>query len=314
VAERIDLDHQAERNAVDFAQFDEPVEDRLPFSVAGEIIVGQEEAGNSFRPVFANDVLDVVGRARARFAALDIDDGAERALVRAAAAGIEARIGAGGALDILDWQKRARLSRHIDQIVGEVVVRLEAAAGRFLQQRFKPAFRLAGKNTHAKLAGAIEIDGRAVEHGDAAGDVKAADDDGNAGGAERPRDVERARILVGLHTDQPDHAESTSFAETAQQFRDIHAGIGFVDNVDVDIDVVAEHAALRAIERHAVERGQRIRRHKPAPPADDVAVIVIVRRFDEHDAETTPGPRRRLEMCHGPPAATLHGRGDRGER
>ncbi len=113
---------------------------------------------------------------------------------------------------------------------------------------------------------------------------------GNARGAERPRDVERARILIGLHADQPDHAEAARFTEAAQQFRHIDAGIGFVDDVDLDIDVGAQHAALRAIERHAMQRGKRVRRHEPAPPADDVAVIVIVRGFDEHDAETTPRP------------------------
>ena len=52
--------------------------------------------------------------------------------------------------------------------------------GRFLQQRFEPAFRFAGKDADAEFARAIEIDRRAVEHGDAAGDVKAADDDRDA--------------------------------------------------------------------------------------------------------------------------------------
>ncbi len=178
-----------------------------------------------------------------------------------------------------------------------------AAAGCFLQQRFKAAFRFAGKNGDAKLAGAIEIDGGAVEHGNAAGDVKAADDDRNAGGAERPRDVERAGILVGLHTDEPDHAETIRRPETAQQLGDIDPGIGLIDDVDNDIDVGSEHAAPRAIERHAMQRGQRIRRHQSAPPADDVAVIVIVRGFDEHDAETAPRLHGRQGMCHRTPEA-----------
>ena len=40
-----------------------------------------------------------------------------------------------------------------------------------------------------------------------AGDVEAADHDLDPGGAQRPRDVEGARILVGLHADQTDEAE-----------------------------------------------------------------------------------------------------------
>ena len=46
----------------------------------------------------AHDRLDVVGRAITRLATLDVDDGAEAALERAAAPGVEARIGAGGRL------------------------------------------------------------------------------------------------------------------------------------------------------------------------------------------------------------------------
>ena len=65
VAERVHLNHQTDRNAVDFAQFDEAVEYRLPFPVAGEIVVGQKETIDAFVPVLANDPLDIVGRSRA---------------------------------------------------------------------------------------------------------------------------------------------------------------------------------------------------------------------------------------------------------
>ncbi len=98
VAHRVDLNHQAERDLVDLAQLGEPVVDRFPLPVAGEIVVGDEEAGDALGPVVAHDLLDVVGRPVARLATLHVDDGAERALERAAAAGIEAGIGAGGAL------------------------------------------------------------------------------------------------------------------------------------------------------------------------------------------------------------------------
>ena len=64
VAQRVHLDHQSERNAVLFAQFDEAVEDRLPFLVAGEIVVGDEERVDALRPVDAHELLDVVGRSR----------------------------------------------------------------------------------------------------------------------------------------------------------------------------------------------------------------------------------------------------------
>ncbi len=91
VAQRVDLDHQPDVHLVAFAQLDDPVEDRLPVLVAGEIVVGDEEVPDAVRPVLADRALDVVRRAAARFPALHVDDGAERALIGTAAAGIEAR-------------------------------------------------------------------------------------------------------------------------------------------------------------------------------------------------------------------------------
>ena len=62
----------------------------------------------------------------------------------------------------------------------------------------------------------VEIDRLAVEHRDAAGGMEAAERDRNAGRPERPRDIERARILVRLHADQPHHAEIAVAREAAQ--------------------------------------------------------------------------------------------------
>ena len=87
------------------AQLDDAVEDDLPILVAGEIVVGDEEAVDALRPVLAQDLLDIIRRAAPRLAPLHIDDGAEGALERAAAAGIEARHVADGALTWLCGRK-----------------------------------------------------------------------------------------------------------------------------------------------------------------------------------------------------------------
>src|SRR6266571_4632018 len=91
VAKRVDLDHQAERNPVLLPEVDQAIEDRFPLLVAREIVVGDEEFVDALPPVEAHEMLHVVGRAVARLAALHVDDRAERALVRAAAARIETR-------------------------------------------------------------------------------------------------------------------------------------------------------------------------------------------------------------------------------
>ena len=89
VTKRVDLDQEAERDAMLFAKLDQTIEDRFPFLVASEVVVGDEKLVNALRPAEAHEMLDVVRRAVARFATLHVDDGAERALVWAAAAGVE---------------------------------------------------------------------------------------------------------------------------------------------------------------------------------------------------------------------------------
>ena len=108
VAERVDLDHETDIEAVFLAQLDDPVVDRFPILVAGEIVVGDEKALHALRPVHAQDLLDAVRGAIARLPSLHVDDGAERALKRAAAAGIEASHVADRALDEICRQEGRR--------------------------------------------------------------------------------------------------------------------------------------------------------------------------------------------------------------
>ena len=110
VAQGVDLDHQGDLDAFLLLQLDDAVEDDLPVLVAREVVVGDEEPADAFGPVLPDDALDVVGRAAAGFASLHVDDGAERALVGAAAAGVEGRVVARRALDVLLQQERRRRS------------------------------------------------------------------------------------------------------------------------------------------------------------------------------------------------------------
>ena len=92
------------------AQLDQAVEQRFPVAVAGEIVVGDEEALDALRVVLAHDAFEIVGGAEPALAALHVDDGAERALVGAAAAEIDARQRAGRAAHMLARQDRRRLA------------------------------------------------------------------------------------------------------------------------------------------------------------------------------------------------------------
>src|SRR3982074_3157145 len=81
VTQRIDLDDKADFEFRLLAQIDQAIEDRFPVLVAGKVVIGDEKAAHPLGVIDPDNLFDVVGRAAARFAALDVDDGAERALV-----------------------------------------------------------------------------------------------------------------------------------------------------------------------------------------------------------------------------------------
>src|SRR5262249_21897439 len=80
-----------------------------------------------------------------------------------------------------------------------------------------------------------------------------------------------------------------------------YAGIGFVDGNDIDIDIGAENLTTRTIGNEPVDAGQRVRRHRRAVPANNVTVVIVMRRFNQHDAATlmrTVRPSRIPEREH----------------
>ena len=109
VAQRIDLDGEADVQTF-LAQRDHPVEQRFPVTVAREVVVGDEEPLDALRAVLADDVLQVIRRAEPALAALHVDDGAERALIRTPATEIDAGERARGSADMLARQDRRRLA------------------------------------------------------------------------------------------------------------------------------------------------------------------------------------------------------------
>src|SRR6185437_7488892 len=235
VAQRVDLDDEAELHLFVLTQLDDAVEYDLPVLVAREIVVGDEEAVQSVGDVAADDLLDVVGRAAARLAALHVDDGAERSLVGAAAAGVEARLGAAGALDALARQKRDWRAFETGKVVHVIVERLERAGIGVAQYLVEAALGLAGIDRQAHRLGLTQRRVVAADHRDDAGHVEAADRDLDAPGAKRSRNVEGARRLVRLHTDQHHHAVARGFDRPGDAVG-ADAGVGFVERMDFDVD------------------------------------------------------------------------------
>jgi hypothetical protein len=115
-------------------------------SVTGEIVVGDEKALDILRDVLADDLLQVIRRAEPTLASLHIDNGAERALVRTAAAQIDTGQRTGRTAHVLAWQDRRRFALQRGQIVHEIVKRRERSCPGVANHGIEPPFlRLAGE-------------------------------------------------------------------------------------------------------------------------------------------------------------------------
>ena len=228
------------------------------------------------------------GRAVARFAALHVDDGAKAALERTAAAGVEARIMSGDPRDHRARQNRINGGRHFRHVGQIIVDRLGFAVGDVAQNVGHAAFGLAGEQMDAEIERFLQIGRQCRQHGNAAGDVKAAHDDIEPERTELPAEIERARILIRLHADQPDHAAAGG-ADALGHRRHIDDGVALVTGVDLDVDVGAEHAVVGAFPHQPIDAGQRVRRQRRAQPLDDIAILVVVRRLDQLDPKGAPG-------------------------
>ena len=260
--------------------------------VAREIVVGDEELVDALRPIEAHEMFDVVGRAEARFAALDVDDRAERALIRTAAAGVEARAAGRACAPHRAWEGRRGRPLHARQILHEVVNGRETAVGRVAAapDRAGPRIRPRKSRRPNPCRRRDRRPGRPTWPGTP------------THGSRRsrrvfppPRGVARYPGLWGIGSTgrrRGHKAEIAVALETRYRSPRIDARICLVDRFDVDDDVRPKGLALGAIGGNAVQGGERIRGYDRAPPPDDVSLVVVVRRFDKKELEAPLCSRR----------------------
>ena len=102
--------------------------------------------------------------------------------------------------------------------------------------------------------------------------------------AQRAGDVERAGKLVGLHAHQH-HQPDIGGPDEGGDPGGIDAGIGFVEAVDLELDIRAQGLLLGAGLGEPVEHRQGVGRDCRSVPLNDIAVVVVMRGLDQHEAE-----------------------------
>ena len=252
VAESVNLDDESQFQSLALPQAYDPVEDRLPVLVTGEVVVRDEELLHPFGVVETNDALDIICGPEPGFSTVDVDDRAEAALERTTAPSVETRprghaaASRGFGNDGTDGTRQVREGRQ------NIVYGRQGPSMGIPDHAFEMFLRLAGKDRDPQLQGLHDLRGHAGQHGEAAAHVEAAYAHGHPRRSKGASKVDSPRKLVGLHADQRNQPFATCRADLPDDPLWLDSAVGFVESRDDDIHLVAEHPTFSAVEGEAV--------------------------------------------------------------
>ena len=159
------------------------------------------------------------------------------------------------------------------------------------QQLVEPAFSLACEQRDPERERIFHFGRHFRKHRETSADVESTNRNLDPRVAQFARNIDRPRELIGLHSDQQYDAAIRIALEPPNNRTHRHSLIGLVVRLDIEIDALAEDLPRLRVDRKSVQVRQRTRRHEAAPPLDQVAVVVVMRGFDELDEKFSP---RRL--------------------
>ena len=181
-------------------------------------------------------------------------------------------------------ENRHRLVVERRQVVHPVIERLQRAVPGVAQHFIEPAFLgLAGEERDAERLRLAQLGWHFGQHREAAGDMKAAQADRQPGREERPRQIDGTGELVRLDADQPDQHAPTGAANPPDNAVRPNPAIGLVIGVDADLDLGTQHPPAADILGQTVQASQRVGGDRRPEPLDWIAVIVVMRRLDQHE-------------------------------
>ena len=140
-------------------------------------------------------------------------------------------------------------------------------------------FHLAADDGDAEVQDFLDVGRRAVEQGQGAADVKAADDDRQAGGAEFARQIDRPGVLIGLHAGQADDGFPAGTPAAAHDLGDVDLVDRLIEELNVDVQVFSQRLAALDIFREAIQARHRVTGQNAPPVTQHVAVVVILGRL-----------------------------------
>jgi hypothetical protein len=90
-----------------------------------------------------------------------------------------------------------------------------------------------------------------------------------------------------LHTDKRHHSAGATGLDGARDPLWPDTCVDLVDDLDLDIHIIAQHTIVDALARDAVDGGQRIGGNVRSHPLDDIAVVIVVGGLDQKQSKDT---------------------------
>ena len=145
---------------------------------------------------------------------------------------------------------------------------------------------LPGEERYTHCLRFLKLSGHLGQHGDAARNVEATDRNRQACGTELAGEVECARVLVRLDTDQTNHRSPALCLQVTNNALWPRPLVGLVACFDFEMDAGAQQVSLSRVISERIHTSECIGRHDRAEPLDRVAVIVVMGRLDEDERES----------------------------
>src|SRR6516162_10048757 len=109
--------------------------------------------------------------------------------------------------------------------------------------------------------------------------MKSPDQNGQSRAAKLPSQICCPWELIGLDSDQADNLLFCPSPRTPTDLRDRYFLNGLVKEMNLQINIRSQHLAVRHILSQSRQTVQRVGGQHSSKMGDDIAVIIIVRRF-----------------------------------
>ena len=158
------------------------------------------------------------------------------------------------------------------------------------------AFHFARDDGYTKVKDLLDIGRGVMKQGNSATDVEATDNHIHPGSAESPGKINSAWVLIGLYPHQAHHRFPAGSTAAPDNLGNVELMDGFVKEFNRYFEILTQRSTPLDIFSERIQTGQRIAWQHPSPMAQYIAIVIILRGFEQHDVEAANALRTLRDL------------------